>query len=134
MVAMLVRTNRAPFDLPKAGDEPPAGYGAGCPSMTFALFFLGEYANMILMSAICAILFLGGWHAPAPFLEFVPGILWFIVKICLILFVLSWVRTAFPRDRHDRLMRLGWTVFLPLSFVWMTGMAVFLAVTGRVPA
>jgi len=89
--------------------------------MSFALFFLGEYANMILMSALTTILFLGGWLSPfdvAPF-TWVPGLLWFVLKICFVLFCFLWVRATFPRYRYDQLMRLGWKVFLPLSLFWV---------------
>ena len=132
IISMLAETNRAPFDLPEAEAELVAGYNVDYSSMTFALFFLGEYANMILMSALCVVLFLGGWHAPLPFLEFIPGILWFMVKICAVLFIFLWVRATFPRYRYDQLMRLGWKVFLPFSFAWVMVVAAVLKLTGRV--
>tara|TARA_B100000029_G_scaffold472659_1_gene513340 strand:+ start:756 stop:1763 length:1008 start_codon:yes stop_codon:yes gene_type:complete len=120
-VSALAETNRHPFDLPEAEAELVAGYQVEYSSMTFALFFLGEYANMILMSALTAILFLGGWLPPfdiAPF-NWVPGPIWFALKITLLLFVFVWVRATFPRYRYDQLMRLGWKVFLPLSLFWV---------------
>ena len=132
IISMLAETNRAPFDLPEAEAELVAGYNVDYSSMTFALFFLGEYANMILMSALCVVLFLGGWHAPLPFLEFIPGIVWFMVKICAVLFIFLWVRATFPRYRYDQLMRLGWKVFLPFSFAWVMVVAAVLKLTGRV--
>ena len=120
-VSALAETNRAPFDLPEGESELVAGYFVEYSSMSFALFFLGEYANMILMSALTTILFLGGWLPPfdiAPF-NWVPGPIWFVLKICAVLFVFLWVRATFPRYRYDQLMRLGWKVFLPLSLLWV---------------
>jgi NADH-quinone oxidoreductase subunit H len=116
-ISTLAETNRHPFDLPEAEAELVAGYNVEYSAMTFALFFLGEYANMILMSAMTTILFLGGWLPPidvAPF-TWVPGPIWFILKICSLLFLFIWVRATFPRYRYDQLMRLGWKVFLPIS-------------------
>src|SRR5208282_3771040 len=116
-ISILAETNRAPFDLPEGESEIVAGFFVEYSSMSFALFFLGEYANMILMSALTTILFLGGWLAPfniEPF-TWVPGPIWFILKICCVLFCFIWARAPFPRYRYDQLMRLGWKVFLPLS-------------------
>jgi NADH-quinone oxidoreductase subunit H len=116
-ISTLAETNRHPFDLPEAEAELVAGYNVEYSSMTFALFFLGEYANMILMCSMTTILFLGGWLPPldiAPF-NWIPGPLWFIIKICALLFIFIWVRATFPRYRYDQLMRLGWKVFLPIS-------------------
>ncbi|WP_455374165.1 NADH-quinone oxidoreductase subunit NuoH [Limibacillus halophilus] len=120
-VSILAETNRAPFDLPEGESELVAGFFVEYSSMTFALFFLGEYANMILMSAMTALLFLGGWLPPmdiAPF-NWIPGPIWFAAKISLVLFCFLWVRATFPRYRYDQLMRLGWKVFLPLSLLWV---------------
>ena len=120
-ISALAETNRHPFDLPEAEAELVAGYNVEYSSMTFALFFLGEYANMILMSGMTAVLFLGGWLPPfdiGPF-TWVPGIIWFALKIALCLFVFLWVRATFPRYRYDQLMRLGWKVFLPFSLLWV---------------
>ena len=103
--------------------------------MSFALFFLGEYANMILMSAMTTILFLGGWLAPfdiAPF-TWLPGRIWFILKICVCLFMFLWVRATLPRYRYDQLMRLGWKVFLPLSLAWLVITAGVLMAFGWLP-
>ena len=120
-VSALAETNRHPFDLPEAEAELVAGYQVEYSSMTFALFFMGEYANMILMSALTAILFLGGWLPPFDIVPFtwIPGPIWFSLKIALLLFVFVWVRATFPRYRYDQLMRLGWKVFLPLSLFWV---------------
>jgi len=116
-LSSLAETNRAPFDLPEAEAELVAGYNVEYSSMGFALFFLGEYANMILMSALATILFLGGWLPPfnIPILLWIPGCFWFGLKIITFLFLFIWIRAAFPRYRYDQLMRLGWKVFLPLS-------------------
>lgn len=118
-VSTLAETNRHPFDLPEAEAELVAGYNVEYSAMTFALFFLGEYANMILMSALTSVLFLGGWLPPlniAPF-TWVPGVIWFALKIAACLFVFLWVRATLPRYRYDQLMRLGWKIFLPVSLV-----------------
>jgi NADH-quinone oxidoreductase subunit H len=120
-ISILAETNRHPFDLPEAEAELVAGYHVEYSSMGFAMFFLGEYANMILMSAMTAVLFMGGWLPPfnLQFLNFIPGTIWFILKIMLCLFVFIWVRAAVPRYRYDQLMRLGWKIFLPLTLVWV---------------
>ncbi len=120
-ISILAETNRAPFDLPEGESELVAGFFVEYSSMTFALFFLGEYANMILMSAMTTILFLGGWLPIidiAPF-NWIPGPIWFAAKIALVLFFFLWVRATFPRYRYDQLMRLGWKVFLPFSLLWV---------------
>jgi NADH-quinone oxidoreductase subunit H len=120
-ISVLAETNRHPFDLPEAEAELVSGYNVEYSAMTFALFFLGEYANMILMSGMTVVLFLGGWLPPfdiEPF-TWVPGIVWFGAKIGLCLFVFLWVRATFPRYRYDQLMRLGWKVFLPFSLLWV---------------
>ncbi len=118
LISMLAETNRAPFDLPESDSEIVAGFFVEYSSMSFALFYLGEYTNMILMSALASILFLGGWQ-PLPFLGFVPGVVWLLAKICVLMFFYFWVRATFPRYRYDQLMRLGWKVFLPLSLGWV---------------
>ncbi len=120
-ISALAETNRHPFDLPEAEGELVAGYNVEYSSMTFALFFLGEYANMILMSGMTSVLFLGGWWSPinTPFFNAIPGVLWFVVKILLLLFVFIWVRATLPRYRYDQLMRLGWKIFLPVSLLWV---------------
>ena len=129
-ISTLAETNRHPFDMPEAEAELVSGYNVEYSAMTFALFFLGEYANMILMAGMTTILFLGGWLPPfdiAPF-NWVPGPIWFITKMCFILFIFLWVRATFPRYRYDQLMRLGWKVFLPISLaavVVVAGIVVF---------
>lgn len=125
LVSILAETNRAPFDLPEGESEITGGFMVEYSSMTYAMFFLGEYANMILMSAITATLFLGGWLPPfgMAFLAFVPGMVWFSLKTALILFFFIWARGTLPRYRYDQLMRLGWKVFLPLTLVWVVATA-----------
>jgi len=116
-ISTLAETNRHPFDLPEAEAELVAGLNVEYSAMTFALFFLGEYANMIMMCAMTTVLFLGGWLPLldiAP-LNMIPGPVWFVGKICALLFIFIWVRASFPRYRYDQLMRLGWKVFLPIS-------------------
>ncbi|MGA3399921.1 MAG: NADH-quinone oxidoreductase subunit NuoH [Acetobacteraceae bacterium] len=134
-ISTLAETNRAPFDLPEGESEIVAGFFVEYSAMSFALFFLGEYANMILMSAMTTILFLGGWLAPfgiAPF-TWIPGVVWFVLKICVCLFFFLWVRATFPRYRYDQLMRLGWKVFLPLSLLWLVVTAGALVAFGWFP-
>lgn len=125
-ISALAETNRPPFDLPEAEAELVAGYSVEYSAVGFVFFFIGEYANMILMSTLTTILFLGGWwplligaYFDANFLELV----WFGLKICFILFTFVWVRAAFPRYRYDQLMRLGWKIFLPLSLGWLVFIA-----------
>jgi NADH-quinone oxidoreductase subunit H len=120
-ISALAETNRHPFDLPEAEGELVAGYNVEYSSMTFGLFFLGEYVNMILMSGMTSVLFLGGWWSPidTPFFNAIPGALWFASKIFILLFVFIWVRATLPRYRYDQLMRLGWKVFLPVSLLWV---------------
>jgi NADH-quinone oxidoreductase subunit H len=116
-ISTLAETNRHPFDLPEAEAELVAGYNVEYSAMTFALFFLGEYANMILMAGMTSVLFLGGWLPPMDIAIFtwIPGPIWFFLKIAFCLFIFLWVRATFPRYRYDQLMRLGWKVFLPIS-------------------
>ena len=118
-VSTLAETNRHPFDLPEDDASLVAGYFVEYSSMPFALFFLGEYAAMILMSAMATILFFGGWLPPLDIspLNQVPGIIWFLMKITFLLFCFLWVRATLPRYRYDQLMRLGWKVFLPFSLL-----------------
>ena len=116
-ISTLAETNRHPFDMPEAESELVSGYNVEYSAMTFALFFLGEYANMILMAGMTTILFLGGWLPildVAPF-NWIPGPIWFALKMAFVLFIFLWVRATFPRYRYDQVMRLGWKVFLPIS-------------------
>lgn len=121
LVSILAETNRTPFDLPEGESELSGGFMVEYSAGTFVLFFLGEYMNMVLMSAITVLLFLGGWKVPFGIeaLDIVPGVIWFVAKISLILFFYFWARATFPRYRYDQLMRLGWKVFLPFSFIWV---------------
>ena len=128
VISALAETNRAPFDLPEDESALVAGYFTEYSSMLFAMFFLGEYSAMILMSSLGTILFLGGWLPPfdSEFLNWIPGYFWFFIKVGLLLFVFLWVRATLPRFRYDQLMRLGWKVFLPLSLFWVFITATFL--------
>ena len=142
-ISVLAETNRHPFDLSEAESELVAGFMTEYSSMSFALFFLGEYMNMIMMSGVVSILFLGGWLGPhemisflgvlTPALAWVPGIVWFALKISFCLFLMIWIRATFPRYRYDQLMRLGWKVFLPLSLIWLVLTAGFLVYFDKLP-
>lgn len=135
-ISGLAETNRAPFDIVEGETEIVAGYFVEYSSMSFALFYLGEYANMILVSAMTSVLFLGGWLPPfsVPPFTWIPGWIWFFLKIAFCLFVFLWVRATFPRFRYDQLMRLGWKVFLPFSLAWLVLTAGVLIATGWIPA
>jgi NADH-quinone oxidoreductase subunit H len=127
-ISGLAETNRLPFDLPEAESELVAGYNVEYSSMPFSMFFLGEYANMILISAFASILFLGGWLPPfdIAFFNAIPGPIWLCLKIFFLLFCFIWVRATLPRYRYDQLMRLGWKVFLPFSLTWVVGTAAYI--------
>lgn len=133
-ISTLAETNRHPFDLPEAEAELVSGFNVEYSSMPFALFFLGEYANMILMCGMTSVLFFGGWLPPFDigFLYLIPGPVWLALKIALLLFCFLWVRAALPRYRYDQLMRLGWKVFLPLSLFWVVLVSGYLVYTGRI--
>ncbi len=120
-ISALAETNRVPFDLPEGESELVAGFFAEYSSMSFGLFFLGEYANIILMSTTTSLFFLGGWLPPFPFVPFtwIPGWIWFLLKVVFVVFLFLLVRATFPRYRYDQLMRLGWKVFLPFSLLWV---------------
>lgn len=118
-ISALAETNRHPFDLPEAEAELVSGYNVEYSAMGFALFSLGEYSNMLMMSSINTILFFGGWLAPLPFLDFLPGSFWFGIKICFFVILFVWMRAALPRYRYDQLMNLGWKVFLPISLSFL---------------
>ena len=135
-ISTLAETNRLPFDMPEAESELVAGFNVEYSSMTFALFSLGEYANMLLMGALTVVLFLGGWLPPldiAP-LNWIPGPIWFGAKIAVVMFFFLWVRATFPRYRYDQLMRLGWKVFLPLSLLAVVGYSGALVAFGWLPS
>ena len=134
-ISALAETNRLPFDLPEDESTLVAGFFTEYSSASFVLFFLAEYASMILMSAMTVILFLGGWLPLFDIypLNIIPGVIWFTVKIMFVLFLFIWVRGTFPRYRYDQLMRLGWKVFLPLSLFWVVITAGFLVTFDIVP-
>jgi len=127
-ISTIAETNRAPFDLPEAEAELVSGFHVEYSSFPFALFFLGEYANIVLMSALSTILFFGGWLPPfnLEILYFVPGYIWFFLKVSFFVFLFFWIRATFPRFRYDQLMRLGWKIFLPLSLLWLFLTSTFL--------
>jgi NADH-quinone oxidoreductase subunit H len=132
-VAGVAETNRAPFDVAEGESEIVAGFHVEYSGMTFGVFFLAEYANMILVSALAALIFLGGWLPPfevAPF-TWIPGLVWLLLKIGAFLFLYLWFRATFPRYRYDQIMRLGWKVFIPITLVWL--MVVGLGVIAQVP-
>lgn len=118
-VSALAETNRHPFDLPEAEAELVSGYNVEYSAMGFALFSLGEYANMLLMSSLNVILFFGGYNSPFECLSFIPGFIWFGIKICFFVILFIWMRAALPRYRYDQLMGLGWKVFLPVSLTYL---------------
>ena len=134
-ISALAETNRLPFDLPEDESTLVAGFFTEYSSASFVLFFLAEYASMILMSAMTVILFMGGWLPPFDIFPFniVPGVIWFTLKIIFVLFIFLWVRGTFPRYRYDQLMRLGWKVFLPLSLFWVVVTSGFLVMFDIVP-
>jgi len=127
-ISAVAETNRAPFDVAEGESEIVAGFHVEYSGMTFALFFLGEYANMILVSALATIMFLGGWLPPidSPVLNAIPGFFWLVLKIGFLLFLFLWFRATFPRYRYDQIMRLGWKVFIPLTIVWLVVIAAWM--------
>jgi NADH-quinone oxidoreductase subunit H len=137
-ISGVAETNRAPFDVAEGESEIVAGFHVEYSGMAFAVFFLGEYANMILISGLSALLFLGGWLSPfqgipglEPLFAWVPGIIWLFLKIGLFMFLFLWLRATFPRYRYDQIMRLGWKVFIPITIVWILVVAV--AVVYKLP-
>jgi NADH-quinone oxidoreductase subunit H len=125
-VSGVAETNRAPFDVAEGESEIVAGFHVEYSGMPFAVFFLGEYANMILISALTVVLFLGGWLSPfagwpvlGPLFDWVPGMVWLFAKTALVGFFFLWLRATFPRYRYDQIMRLGWKVFIPITIVWI---------------
>ncbi len=135
LISGVAETNRSPFDVAEGESEIVAGFHVDYSGMGFAVFFLAEYANMILISALTVIMFLGGWHAPLPFAPFtwVPAIGWFFIKLAAIAFLFLWFRATFPRYRYDQIMRLGWKVFIPVTLVWIVviGVARFYSPVGH---
>ena len=126
-ISGVAETNRAPFDVAEGESEIVAGFHVEYSGMAFAIFFLAEYANMILIAALTVIMFLGGWQAPfdvAPF-TWVPSIAWFCIKVTLVAFFFLWFRATFPRYRYDQIMRLGWKVFIPVTLVWIAVIGIF---------
>ncbi len=117
LVSGVAETNRAPFDVAEGESEIVAGFHVEYSGMAFAVFFLAEYANMILISALTTLMFLGGWLSPFPLLP--DGMLWWLLKVAFVLFLFLWFRATFPRYRYDQIMRLGWKVFIPITLVWI---------------
>ena len=118
-ISSVAETNRHPFDVVEGESEIVAGHMVEYSGMAFAVFFLAEYANMILLSALAALLFLGGWDAPIDALNFIPGWIWLGIKTFLVVSVFIWMRASFPRYRYDQIMRLGWKIFIPVTLVWL---------------
>src|SRR5574343_31498 len=124
LISGVAETNRAPFDVAEGESEIVAGFHVEYSGMAFAVFFLAEYANMILVSALTSIMFLGGWLSPVPFLP--DGFFWMAAKISFVLFLFLWFRATFPRYRYDQLMRLGWKVFVPICLIWLVVVGVWM--------
>ena len=118
-ISGLAETNRHPFDVVEGESEIVAGHMIEYSGMSFAMFFLAEYANMILVSTLCVVLFLGGWLSPFAFLEFIPGWIWLAIKVFVVVTMFLWVRATFPRYRYDQIMRLGWKIFIPITLIWL---------------
>jgi NADH-quinone oxidoreductase subunit H len=118
-ISGLAETNRHPFDVVEGESEIVAGHMIEYSGMSFAMFFLAEYANMILVSMLTVLLFLGGWLSPFAFLDFIPGWIWLAIKVFVVVTMFLWVRATFPRFRYDQIMRLGWKIFIPITLVWL---------------
>jgi NADH-quinone oxidoreductase subunit H len=118
-ISGLAETNRHPFDVVEGESEIVAGHMIEYSGMSFAMFFLAEYANMILVATLCVVLFLGGWLSPFGFLEFIPGWIWLAIKVFVVVTMFLWVRATFPRYRYDQIMRLGWKIFIPITLIWL---------------
>ena len=125
-IAGVAETNRAPFDVSEGESEIVAGFHVEYSGMAFAMFFLAEYMNLILISILCSIMFFGGWLSPFegtfinPYISFIPGFVWLSFKTLIFIFIFLWLRATLPRYRYDQIMRLGWKVFLPITFFWLT--------------
>ncbi len=126
LISGVAETNRHPFDVVEGESEIVAGHMTEYSGMGFALFFLAEYTNMFVIAALTSLLFLGGWDAPVEFLSFIPGIVWMLLKMTAVILFFLWIRATFPRYRYDQIMRLGWKVFLPVCFVWLLLVGVWL--------
>ena len=133
-ISGVAETNRAPFDVAEGESEIVAGFHVEYSGMAFALFFLAEYANMIFVSMLTTVLFLGGWYAPinTPWLTWIPGVVWLLLKTAFLLYVFLWIRATFPRYRYDQIMRLGWKVFIPVTIAWIVVVGVALETPLRV--
>jgi NADH-quinone oxidoreductase subunit H len=125
-IAGLAETNRHPFDVVEGESEIVAGHMVEYSGMAFAMFFLAEYANMILVSILCVIMFLGGWLPPIEALAWIPGWIWLGLKTFVVVTLFLWVRATFPRFRYDQIMRLGWKIFIPVTLVWLVVVAVWM--------
>jgi NADH-quinone oxidoreductase subunit H len=119
LISGVAETNRHPFDVVEGEAEIVAGHMVEYSGMGFAIFFLAEYASMWLVSALAALMFLGGWLSPVAFLDFIPGWIWLGLKTCLVVSMFIWIRATFPRFRYDQIMRLGWKIFIPVTLVWL---------------
>src|SRR5690242_20745726 len=131
-ISALAETNRPPFDLVEAESELVAGFMVEYGSTPYMMFMLGEYVSIILMCAMATILFMGGWAPPLaiPPFTWIPGVIWFVLKVCFVFFMIALVKAFVPRYRYDQLMRLGWKVFLPISLVMVVVVAFVLQLTG----
>jgi NADH-quinone oxidoreductase subunit H len=125
-ISGVAETNRHPFDVVEGESEIVAGHMVEYSGMSFAMFFLAEYANMILISMLATLMFLGGWSAPLALLDFIPGWIWLGIKTFLVVSIFIWVRASFPRYRYDQIMRLGWKIFIPLTVVYLVIVAVWM--------
>ena len=125
-IAGLAETNRHPFDVVEGESEIVAGHMVEYSGMSFAMFFLAEYANMILVSTLCSLLFLGGWLSPFGFLDWIPGWIWLAIKTFVVVTMFLWVRATFPRYRYDQIMRLGWKIFTPVTLVWLVVVGIWM--------
>ena len=119
LISGVAETNRHPFDVVEGESEIVAGHMIEYSGMGFALFFLAEYTNMYVIAALTSLLFLGGWDAPVAFLSFIPGVIWMLLNMSMVIFFFLWIRATFPRYRYDQIMRLGWKIFIPVCLVWL---------------